>query len=119
MSDTPALRLALPALFERAQSLPDHEPEWLTKFMRSDWGQQVAAIWSGRANAVYCNDDSAIDMALAVELIDNGATVQMAAEAIMCRRLRVGRKVEKVNPAVRTDYLTRTIEKVRDELEWR
>jgi hypothetical protein len=114
MFDTTALRVALPALWERARLADDHTPPWLHRTMARTWGARTAQIWDGDADAAYGNDDSVIDMALASDLIHNGLTSQMAAEAVMCRRLRVGRKVEKVDPAVRTDYLVNMIAKIYD-----
>jgi hypothetical protein len=114
MFDTTALRVALPALWERARLADDHTPEWLAAMMRRDWGLRAAIIFGGQADDAYGNDDSVIDMALASELIHNGMTSLMAAEAVMCRRLRVGRKIGKVDPAVRTDYLVNMIAKIYD-----
>lgn len=114
MFDTTALRVALPELWERARQAEDHTPEWLAHMMRRDWGLRAAIIFGGQADATYAYDDSAIDMALAADLIYNGMTSQMAAEAVMCRRLRCGRKVEKVDPAIRTDYLVNMIAKIYD-----
>jgi hypothetical protein len=101
----------LPGLFAACRALPGHEPDWLTEVIEGGWVPELEAIWTGFADAKYDNDDSVIDMALAATVLHAGLTPEMAAEAVMCRRLRIGRKVEKVDPARRLDYLLTTIGK--------
>jgi hypothetical protein len=109
--------LDLPALFAAAQAYPDHTPEWLTEVLDSGWASEIGRIWSGGLDAYYRNDDSVIDMALAAAIWRVGLGPGMAIEAVMCRRLRTGRKVEKVDPARRTDYLLGILRKLEQGRE--
>jgi hypothetical protein len=101
----------LPGLFAACRALPGYEPDWLTEVLASGWAPTLAEVWSGVKDAHYDNDDSAIDMALAATVLHAGLSAEMAAEAVMCRRLRIGRKIEKVDPTQRTSYLDMTISK--------
>lgn len=100
----------LAELWVAAHSYPDLTPDWLASVIESDWDPVLSRIWSGEADADYGKDDSAVDRALAVAILRHDLGVEAAVEAVMCRRLRIGRKVEKVDPAKRgAYYLSRTV----------
>lgn len=88
-------------------------PDWLVSVIESGWDDALCRIWSGKDDKRYNNDDSAIDQALAAAILRLELGAEMAAQAIMARRCRTGRKVEKVDPAERGGYyLDLTISKV-------
>jgi hypothetical protein len=84
---------------------PSYEPPWLAASLEfaSDTFREVWA--SGHPDG-----DSETDMSIARHIANIGGTEADAVEAIMCYRLRTGRKVTKVDPSRRTDYVTRTVD---------
>lgn len=102
----------LGALWAQVSAAPNHEPPWLANIFDLSIAPDLEALWNGERDAEFGNDDSSIDMALAAALLKWRLSPGDAAQAIMGRRLRVGRKVEKVDPARRVDYLARTVGKV-------
>lgn len=103
----------LVGLWNAARAYPDHEPPWLRAIIDSGWADDFAEVWSGAAHARYGNDENAVDMAVVAYLLHMGRSVEEAAEAVMCRRLQVNIRVEKVDPAQRARYyLNRTIGRV-------
>jgi hypothetical protein len=103
----------LPGLWAEVKTARDYVPEWLESVLGSGWDDALERIWSGTDDKRYHNDDSEIDMGLVAAVLRLGLGEAKAAQAVMARRLRCGRKVEKVDPAERTDYLwDRTIGKV-------
>jgi hypothetical protein len=102
----------LAALWVQVSSAPNHEPSWLSNIFDLNVAPELEALWNGERDAEFGGDDSSIDMALAAALLKWRLSPGDAAQAIMGRRLRVGRKIEKVDPARRVDYLARTVGKV-------
>lgn len=100
------------------RAAPGRVPEWLTEVVESGFDPILSRIWSGAADADYSHDDSSVDMALAAALLRNDLDATHAVEAIMARRLRIGRRVEKVDPAQRAAYyLERTVGRVQARLQ--
>lgn len=88
-------------------------PDWLLAVIESGWDDALCRVWSGADDKRYRNDDSAIDQALAAAILRLELGAEAAAQAIMARRCRIGRKVEKADPAERGGYyLDLTISKV-------
>lgn len=103
----------LAGLWAQVQTAPEHTPRWLASVLDSGFDDALCRIWSGEEDASrYHNDDSEIDMALVAAVLRLELGAARAAQAVMARRVRVGRKVEKVDPAERVDYLARTVGKV-------
>lgn len=102
----------LPGLWAQVQSSPEFVPSWLAAVLESGFDDALVRIFTGDDDERYHNDDSEIDMALVAAVLRLELGADKAAQAVMARRCRCGRKVEKVNPAERTDYLDRTVSKV-------
>lgn len=102
----------LGALWAQVSAAPNHEPPWLSNIFDLNVAPELEALWNGERDAEFGGDDSSIDMALAAALLKWRLSPGDAAQALMGRRLRIGRKVEKVDPARRVDYLARTVGKV-------
>lgn len=86
-----------------------YTPEWVGAILEIDGDAGPFSLtWAGKRRDLG-NDPSGYDAAVARMLHDWGAPVERQVEAIMCRRLRSGQKVEKVDPRQRTDYLARTL----------
>lgn len=104
----------LPGLWAGVRLLaPAYVPDWLGAILDSGWAPELAAIWSGAADAQYDNDHSSIDAALVTALLRENIGLDCVAEALMCRRLRIDHRVEKVDPARRgAYYIGRTIGRV-------
>lgn len=110
----------LAGLWVQVKGSPDFIPSWLAAVLDSGWDDALDRIWSGADDKRYDNDDSEIDMALAAAILRLELGADKAAQAIMARRLRIGRKVEKVDPAERGDYyLDRTISRVATRIRAR
>jgi hypothetical protein len=87
----------------------DYTPEWLSVVLEIDGSAgPLSLLWAGN-RADLGNDPSSYDASLARILADYGFSLDHQIEAIMCRRLRTGQKVDKVDPRQRVDYLIRTI----------
>jgi len=106
----------LHALFAQARGFRNFEPDWLAEAIEAGWSPELAAIWSGAADTNYDGDDNRIDMALAATLLHLRYSAADAAQAVMCRRLRIDRKVDKVDPNRRTSYLEMTIGKIAAQI---
>lgn len=102
----------LAGLWAGVQTSRGFTPGWLASVLEDDWDDTLCRIWSGAEDKRYHNDDSEIDMALVAAVLRLELGAAKAAQAVMARRCRIDRKVEKVNPAERVDYLDRTITKV-------
>lgn len=85
-------------------------PPWLAQLIELDTelGGRIGATFNGRRNDLG-DDQNVIDASLARQLADIDASPEQIIEAIMCRRLRCGVKVAKVDPGKRVDYLARTV----------
>lgn len=95
----------LAGLWAEVKGAKGYLPMWLASLLESGWDEVLCRIWSGQEDARYHNNDSDIDMALVATILRLDLGVDKAAQAVMARRLVIGRKVEKVDPATRTDYL--------------
>jgi hypothetical protein len=102
----------LAGLWAGVQTSRGFTPTWLASVLEDGWDDALCRIWSGTEDKRYHNDDSEIDMALVAAVLRLELGAAKAAQAVMARRCRIDRKVEKVNPAERVDYLDRTITKV-------
>lgn len=104
----------LAALWAQAVLFPDHVPPWLANIFDLNVAPELEALWNGERDDQYGCDESAIDMGLARALLKWRLSPADACQAIMCRRLRhcEGKKLDKVNPTHRTDYLAMTVGKV-------
>lgn len=104
----------LAGLWVEVRGAKDFLPAWLPEVLDSGFADVIDKIFSGRADAEYDNDDSAIDMALARAVLREELGVECAAQAVMSRRLRVNRRVEKVDPGKKrgVDYLSTMINKI-------
>jgi hypothetical protein len=86
-------------------------PPWLEMVIDvdADMGDgKIGATFAGK-RAEFNNDASTYDAALARLLADAEIEPEMICEAVMCRRLRTGEKIDKVDPRTRVDYLNRTV----------
>lgn len=90
------------------RTAPQHLPEWLELLLELSPGSALEATWAGERPDLG-NDPSSLDAALVRLLLIQGISTQRQVEAVMARRLSTGQKPDKVDPAVRTDYLLRTI----------
>lgn len=100
----------LHAVWRRASSTASRERGYmppLVALMIESGFDKVEDTWHGRRPDLG-GDQSAYDAALTRLLYDGGASPEVLAEAIMCRRL-LNRDTDKVDPAKRTDYVTRTV----------
>jgi hypothetical protein len=102
----------LAGLWAQVQGAKNFTPPWLESVLESGWDDALCRIWSGEEDKRYHNDDSEIDMALVAAVLRLELGAERAAQAVMARRCRLGRKIEKVDPAERVDYLDRTVKKV-------
>lgn len=86
-----------------------YTPQWIGAVLEVDGDAGPFSLaWAGSRKDLG-NDPSSYDAAVARMLHDFGCSTEKQVEAIMCRRLRSGEKVEKVDPRQRTDYIARTI----------
>lgn len=85
---------------------PHYQPEWLTDVLR-EAPRGFRKIW----DEGHPNGDSETDMSIARRMAELKADEADAIEAIMCYRLRTGRKLEKVDPNRREDYIRDTVDK--------
>lgn len=87
----------------------DYQPEWLETVLEfGPMHDKITATWEGNRPDLMA-DGNAYDAALVRLLHEQGLSVQLQVEALMCRRLRSGEKVDKVNPHKRVDYIVRTM----------
>lgn len=94
-----------------------HEPEWLSIVLDAEiGGDGLADTWHGRRED-FAGDQSSYDAALIRILAAKGVSLEQQVEAVMCRRIRAGEKVDKIDPTRRTDYLLRTFGFVRAAME--
>lgn len=94
------------------------EPPWLTDMIELMPGSTLEATWQGDRTASGDPSPSGVDASLVRCLINTGhATTEHLVEAVMCRRLRSGEKIDKVDPRRRTDYLVRTIARIQAAAE--
>jgi hypothetical protein len=94
------------------------EPPWLTDMIELMPGSTLEAVWEGDRTASGDPSPSGVDAALVRCLINTKrATTEHLVEAVMCRRLRSGEKVEKVDPHRRVDYLVRTVARIQAAAE--
>lgn len=107
----------LAGLWAQVQAASGFTPRWLATVLDSGFDDALCRIWSGEDDDRYHNDDSAIDMALIAAVLRLELGADKAAQAVMARRCRVGRKVEKVDPAERVDYLARSVSRVRARIQ--
>ena len=100
----------LHAVWRRAASAASRErgymPAHVALMIENGFGK-IEDTWFGRRPDLG-GDDSAIDAALVRLMCDAGASPEVLAEAVMCRRL-LNRDTDKVDPAKRTDYVVRTV----------
>lgn len=102
----------------QAYRVAQYEPPWLTDMLELMPGSNLEAIWLGDRTASGDPSGSGVDAALTRSLINTKhVNTEQLVEAIMCRRLRSGDKVEKVDPHRRTDYLVTTISKIQASAE--
>lgn len=93
-------------------------PEWLTDLIELMPGSALEAVWEGDRTTSGDPSPSGVDASLVRCLINTKhGTTERLVEAVMCRRLRSGEKVEKVDPRRRTDYLVRTIARIQAAAE--
>jgi hypothetical protein len=108
----------LTAAWQRAQAFrpTGFVPDWLDELIElstESGSDQLQRTWSGQ-RPEFDGDDSRYDLALASLVAsvlggDDAEKLGKIAEAVMARRLRIGRKIEKVDPSRRVDYIGRTI----------
>lgn len=86
-----------------------YTPEWLDAVLEIDGSAgPLSLAWAGNRADLH-NDESSYDASVVRILADYGFSKDHQIEAMMCRRLRSGQKVDKVNPAIRVDYITTTL----------
>lgn len=101
----------LKAIWAVARSYaPNYEPAWMTAVL-VDAPASLVNIWRDGHPA----GDSEADAALTRHMAMLGAEPADAVEAIFCYRLRTGRKIEKVDPHQRRDYVIRTVKRFYEE----
>lgn len=94
-----------------AYAARDHLPPWLELVIEldADMGDgKIGATFAGKRPDLR-GDPSSLDASLVRLLADAEVEPEMICEAVMCRRLRTGEKIEKVDPRTRVDYLNRTV----------
>lgn len=106
--------LDLGQMWARVNSAPYRErrytPEWLETVLEIDGSAgPLSLAWAGNRADLH-NDESSYDASVVRILADYGFSLDHQVEAMMCRRLRSGQKVDKVDPRIRTDYISRTLE---------
>jgi hypothetical protein len=89
-----------------------YTPAWLAELLELMPGSKLEATWEGYREGLDDPSQSGLDASLVRLLHDRGIPTEGQVEALMCRRLRVGEKVDKIDPHRRTDYLVRTVAKV-------
>lgn len=90
----------------------NYTPEWISTLLEFDDGR-LAKIWDGNRPDLY-GDASGYDAALVRELWEQGMKdPEFVVEGIMCRRLRAGESLDKVDPHRRTSYLTVTVTNIQ------
>jgi hypothetical protein len=90
----------------------DFTPEWMAEALEIDDGGKLTLTWQGKRDDLG-GDQSSYDAALVRLMHDFGLHTEMQVEAIMCRRLRAGEKVDKVDPNRRTSYIAATIARIQ------
>jgi hypothetical protein len=86
-----------------------YTPEWLATVLEIDGDAgPLSLLWAGNRKDL-ADDQSSYDASVVRILADYGFSADHQVEALMCRRLRSGQKVDKVDPRVRTDYIARTL----------
>jgi hypothetical protein len=90
-----------------------HYPPWLRDMieMDKDFGDGKSRIedtFLGRRPDLG-GDQSALDASLTRLLADLEMDAESIVEAVMCRRIRSGVKIDKIDPNRRTDYLSNTV----------
>ena len=87
----------------------DYTPEWLAAVLEIDGSAgPLSLAWAGKRADLH-NDQSSYDASVVRILADYGFSKDHQIEAMMCRRIRSGQKVDKVDPRVRTDYIELTL----------
>lgn len=102
----------LTGLWAEVAAAPAHTPRWLSTVLESGWDPVLEAIFTGLEDKRYGNDDSRIDMALVAAALRMQMTNAQAVQIVMSRRMRIGRRIEKVDPSERVSYLENTVGKV-------
>lgn len=102
-----------------------YEPEWLTALVdegvMSEATTLVKVFRHGHDSGDPSSRDASLARCIADVIHDSGEGPEHlfdrrdAVELIMCARLRDGDKLDKVDPAKRTDYIVRTVDKVWSE----
>jgi hypothetical protein len=104
-------------VWARVTSVPYREtnytPAWLTELLELLPGSPLEATWEGYRQGIEDPSPSGLDASLVRLLHDRGVPTEGQVEAVMCRRLRSGEKVDKVDPRSRTDYLVRTVARIQ------
>jgi hypothetical protein len=93
----------------------DHTPEWMAEALAIDAegaGGKLVATWTGDRPDLG-GDQSALDASLVRLLHDYGFSTERQVEALMCRRLRSGQRLDKIDPRKRTDYIARTVSRMQ------
>jgi hypothetical protein len=101
----------------------DYLPEWLAEIIEleaegadSPAEMRIGRTWRGERKDLK-EDQNRYDAALMRLLADLDVDTEGLIEALMCRRLRYGAKLEKVNPKRRLDYVVRTVARFRAEAD--
>jgi hypothetical protein len=89
----------------------DYRPEWLAAVLEIDGEGRLTQTWEGNRPDLG-DDQSSYDASLVRLLYDLGLPTELHVEAVMCRRLRNGEKIEKVDPSRRTSYLAATVGRI-------
>lgn len=84
-------------------------PEWLEYALEEGVLSKSDPFMKVWRDGKEGGDDSATDASLARRVADLDMDERDAVEIIMCRRLRTGAKLEKVDPHKRLDYVQRTV----------
>lgn len=90
----------------------DYTPEWLAEALEIDDGGKLTQTWEGNRPDLG-GDQSSLDASLVRIMHDFGLRTELQVEAIMCRRLRAGEKVDKVDPNRRTSYIAATVGRIQ------
>jgi len=115
IKELPGIDLA--QVWARVTSAPyrqaNYTPTWLGELLELLPGSTLEATWEGYRQGIEDPSPSGLDASLVRLLHDRGIPTEGLVEAVMCRRLRSGEKIDKVDPRVRTDYLVRTVVRVQ------